>query len=156
MTGGKQNVRNRLALTAFSLLLCARPSVASETDTPAEAGPIGPYSLASVTFEYTEGGPYGSTTTIVRGDGTGTRMSQGGLGREASQAITVEPKSVFELLESLLPKTLLRASEPNWSPEFTAPPAGRHYRRDGHGYRGRWRAHHQGEYRQLLKGCGLF
>ncbi len=155
MTGGKQNVRNRLALTAFSLLLCARPSVASETDTPAEAGPIGPYSLASVTFEYTEGGPYGSTTTIVRGDGTGTRMSQGGLGREASQAITVEPKSVFELLELCYRKRFFELrnqigppNSPRLRPDGTIDVMATVIA-DGGG-------HHQGEYRQLLKGCGLF
>ena len=111
-------MNHRFAAIAFSIVLPVSPDPI-EPVTVIDVGPSGPYPLASVAFEYTEGGPRGSVTTTVRGDGTGTRASSGDLGRQESQAIAVEPKKVFELLELCYRKRFfelrtLSYGPPNW------------------------------------------
>jgi len=116
MTRRKAELRLRTALATFSLVLFASGGLATEPDRPVESGPIGPYSLADVTIEYTEGGPYGGTTTTIRGDGTGTRGSQLGFGREERYTFSVEPKRVFELLDLCYRKRFFELRDHGYGP----------------------------------------
>jgi len=110
----------RLARIAFGAVVCISAAVAGEPDKPAVGGPVGPYSLASVTFEYTESGGSGTgpTITTVRGDGTGSRVSHPGFDRVESNEFAVEPKQVFKLLDLCYRKGFFdlndRYGPPNW------------------------------------------
>jgi hypothetical protein len=72
--------------------------------------------LASVTFEYTQGGLYSSTTTTVRGDGTATRVSRSPLRPEESHAFSIDPKKVFELLDFCYRKRFFELKDHGYGP----------------------------------------
>ena len=62
----------RLVRIAFGVVVCASAAVAGEPDRPAVGGPVGPYSLASVTFEYVEvEGPLAGRSPLSGATGRG-------------------------------------------------------------------------------------
>jgi hypothetical protein len=109
-------LRRRIVLATFGLILFVSRGLATEPDIPVESGPVGPYSLASVKIEYTEGGLYGSTTTTLSGDGTGMRVSDLGSGRVERRTFSVEPQRVFELLDLCYRKRFFELRDHGYGP----------------------------------------